>query len=95
MLENTIGPEAFKQGVHNYLQDFKLRNAKTDDLWGHLNRTSPIINVRSFMSTWTEQMGYPLLTVSFDKENGTLTFRQKRFLLDAEAKYERSSSPFG
>lgn len=95
MLENTIGPDAFKQGVHNYLQDFRLRNAKTDDLWEHLNRSSPVINVRSFMSTWTEQMGYPVLTVTFDKDNGTLTFSQKRFLLDAGATYDRSSSPFG
>lgn len=94
MLENTIGPAVFQSGIHNYLDAYKFKNARTDDLWSHLNEVSKDIDVRTFMETWTLQMGYPMISVVVNKENKTLKFTQRRFLSDPEAQYDESSSPF-
>lgn len=95
MLENTIGADAFRSGIRHYLNEYQLKNAETDDLWEHLNQTANNIDVRSLMNTWTKQMGFPIIKVTFDAEKKNITFTQRRFLLDAEAKYDKTTSPYG
>ena len=55
MLHNYIGVDAFRQGLHNYLDEFSYQNTTTCNLWSHLTQTSnkPI---ESIMSTWTQQI---------------------------------------
>jgi aminopeptidase N len=51
-----LGEDKFRQGIRDYLQKFKYRNAKTQDLWEALSAASgkPVGKV---MHTWTRQMG--------------------------------------
>ena len=55
--------QAFKTGLHNYLTKFAYKNTFTEDLWDALEAASGK-PVREVMSTWTSQMGFPVLKVS-------------------------------
>ena len=63
MLHDFIGRDAFKAGMKDYLSKYAYKNTLTPDLWNALGEASgkPI---DSIMSTWTSQMGFPLITVT-------------------------------
>lgn len=94
MLEKTVGPELFKAGVKEYLENYRYKNAETNDLWLHLHNNANQMDIQSFMDTWTLQMGYPVLHVMVDKEKHQMNITQKRFLSDPRAEYDPNSSPF-
>eukprot|EP00795_Rhopilema_esculentum_P013378 gene13378-4237_t len=83
MLHEYIGDEDFKTGLHNYLTKYQNKNALTDDLWESLAHASkkPVGDV---MNTWTKQMGFPVLTVSMQKNENLciLQVSQKKFTAD-------------
>jgi aminopeptidase N len=80
-----IGESAFQEGLQKYLAKFQFANTVTDDLWGAWEDSSGK-PVRTVMSTWTLQTGYPLLTVSEQCDNaGLLSVEQTRFLKDGSA----------
>ena len=85
MLEDFLGEEAFRQGIHHYLKSHQYGNARTEDLWASLEQVSgkPITTI---MNTWVKQAGYPVLTVDEapDAANGgiALSLTQSRFLYD-------------
>lgn len=89
MLHDYIGDDAFRQGLHNYLTEYSYKNTVTENLWSHLSKASnkPVNEV---MSSWTLQMGYPLLTVT-EEQNGNkrvLKLKQQRFIADGSADEE-------
>jgi aminopeptidase N len=63
LLHAYIGNEAFRRGLSNYLAEYAYQNTITDKLWSHLSKASNQLNLSDILSTWTKQMGYPLLTV--------------------------------
>ncbi|CAI9616950.1 unnamed protein product [Staurois parvus] len=80
MLHDYIGDEDFRRGMNQYLTKFQEKNAATEDLWESLEQASgkPIAAV---MSTWTKQMGFPLIYVESEQkeDSRTLTLSQKKF----------------
>lgn len=81
MLHNYIGDEAFRVGLHNYLEKFKYKNALTEDLWEALGDASKK-PVNELMHLWTSQTGYPFINVSHfvnDKKETVLKLHQSRF----------------
>lgn len=83
MLHEWIGQESFRNGLNTYLTSFSYKNAFTEDLWAHLEKASqkPVADV---MSTWTKQLGYPVISVEGKQEgdNRVLTLSQKKFCGD-------------
>ncbi len=83
MLEQFLGPEVFRQGLHEYLADHEYANARTHDLWNALAKASgqPVAEV---MDTWTNQTGYPVLDVETRRENNAVevSFTQRRFVYE-------------
>ena len=82
MLEDFLGEEAFRQGIHHYLKSHQYGNARTEDLWASLDEVSgkPITDI---MNTWIKQAGYPVLTVAESTNGGfALSLSQSRFLYD-------------
>jgi puromycin-sensitive aminopeptidase len=69
MLEQFIGPDVFREGIHDYLTTHSHGNTETSDLWDALERSSGRA-VRTIMDTWINQGGYPLVRVG---EDGSLT----------------------
>ena len=69
--------------MFTYLNRHKYSNALTEDLWRALGEASgkPIEQV---MSTWTEQTGFPMISVdvSRDGNNTVVNVSQQRFLAD-------------
>ena len=67
LLHSYIGDEAFRTGLANYLAEYAYKNSITENLWSHLSEASKRSNLSDILSTWTKQMGFPLLTVGFAK----------------------------
>ncbi|XP_048758250.1 puromycin-sensitive aminopeptidase-like isoform X2 [Ostrea edulis] len=80
MLHDYVGDESFRKGMNQYLTKFKYKNAVTEDLWESLGTASgkPVLDV---MTTWTKQMGYPVVKVTErqDGSNRILTLTQEKF----------------
>jgi aminopeptidase N len=78
-VENYVGPETFRQGVHNYLAAHLYGNATAEDFWNTQTTTShkPVDKI---MESLIAQAGVPLLT--FGKpEDGKVPVSQNRFYL--------------
>jgi puromycin-sensitive aminopeptidase len=72
MLHNYMGKDAFCRGMNMYLKEHSYKNTLTEDLWRSLSDASqkPVAEV---MSTWTSQMGFPVITVEKTKmEDGKI-----------------------
>ena len=78
-VENYLGEETFRQGVHNYLAAHQYANATAEDFWGAQTATShkPVDKI---MESLVAQPGEPLLTFG-EPANGKVAVAQKRFFL--------------
>lgn len=88
MLEDYLGEEEFRKGIHHYLSTHSYSNTTTADLWEALEKVSgkPIHKISA---GWTEQPGLPLVKVKADCVNGkqVLSLEQERFTVqDPHAK---------
>jgi len=77
MVENYLGEEVFRKGVHNYLAAHLYGNATAEDFWNAQTSTShqPVDKI---MASFVAQPGVPLLTIGQD-----LNVTQSRFYLDS------------
>lgn len=80
MLEDFVGEEHFRKGLHLYLSQYKYANATTHDLWNALAQASGK-PVDAMMNTWVNQVGYPLVAVH---GGAALELSQERFFLDGK-----------
>ncbi|KAG5866589.1 hypothetical protein JTB14_010153, partial [Gonioctena quinquepunctata] len=82
MLKNFIGEESFSKGIQSYLRAKSFSTAVPTDLWNALQPFSiglpPGYNLEKVMDNWVNKAGFPLVTVSSQGNNITLS--QKRFL---------------
>ena len=83
MVENYLGQETFRQGVHNYLQAHLYANATAEDFWNAqtANSHQPVDKI---MESFITQPGVPLLTLSERQATG-VPVEQSRFFLSATA----------
>jgi aminopeptidase N len=80
MTENYLGEEAFRAGVHRYLQAHMYANATAEDFWNTLQASSgkPVDKI---MESLVVQPGEPLLTFG-GVHDGKVEVSQKRFFLN-------------
>jgi aminopeptidase N len=78
-IENYVGPETFRQGVHNYLASHLYGNATAEDFWNAETAAShkPIDRI---MDSFVTQPGEPLLTFG-EPATGSVSISQRRFFL--------------
>jgi len=78
-VENYLGKETFRQGVHNYLAAHRYGNATAEDFWGAQTATShkPVDKI---MESLVAQPGAPILTFG-EQARGKVAVNQKRFYL--------------
>ena len=84
MLYAVLGEEAFRAGLRLYMARHKYGNTETVDLWTALGEASKR-DVKALMTSWTEQMGYPVVHVKGSSVSGdklTLLLEQQWFLAD-------------
>ncbi len=79
-VENYLGEETFRRGVHNYLAAHMFANATAQDFWDAQTATShkPVDKI---MESLVIQPGVPILTFGAPSD-GQVTVSQKRFFLN-------------
>ena len=90
MTENYLGDEAFRAGVHRYLQAHMYGNATAEDFWNTLQQSSgkPVDKI---MESLVTQPGEPLLTFGVVRD-GSVKVTQKRFFLNPREKEDEQQS---
>ncbi|MGB6974024.1 MAG: M1 family metallopeptidase [Terracidiphilus sp.] len=83
-VENYLGPEVFRQGVHRYLEAHHYGNATAQDFWNAETAVShkPVDKI---MDSLVAQPGVPLLTFG-TPQNGMVSVSQRRFFLSPSIK---------
>jgi tricorn protease interacting factor F2/3 len=82
MLEDYVGQDVFRRGLHNYLSKKAYSNATKSDLWNEIDaeaRKSDIKDVELVARKWIEVPGYPLIEAS--RSGSTLRLVQSRLTL--------------
>ena len=87
MVSTYLGEDHFLEGVRKYLKKHAYGNTQTGDLWSALSAVSGK-PVEEIMNSWTKEVGYPVLTVSENKGQGTINVKQNRFLRTGDVKPE-------
>jgi aminopeptidase N len=89
-VENYLGKETFRKGVHAYLSAHLYGNATAEDFWNAQTATShkPVDKI---MESLVIQPGEPLLTFG-EPANGKVSVEQKRFFLDPGVKSDTNES---
>ncbi|HEX4773846.1 MAG TPA: M1 family metallopeptidase [Bryobacteraceae bacterium] len=81
MFENWLGPEAFRNGVHSYMERYAFRTATTSDFLDSVS-TAARKNVTEAFSTFLDQSGVPLVSIALDCKQHipALRLAQQRYL---------------
>ena len=92
MLEATLGPDTFRDGIRRYMAKYKYGNTVTDQLWAELSAAAgkPVATVAH---DFTLQGGVPLVSVGnvrCMRGATTATLSQGRFGLDQASKAAQS-----
>ncbi|KAG5848584.1 hypothetical protein ANANG_G00100000 [Anguilla anguilla] len=86
MIAEFLPEGVFQRGVQSYLKAFQYNSAETQDLWSHLqmavDNASLHLAIAEVMDTWTQQSGYPLITIN--TTSGDVS--QEQFCLNTEKK---------
>lgn len=79
MLESFLGEDVFREGIRKYIATHKYSNSTTADLWSALAEASgkPVVEIAA---GWTQQPGFPIVSVKRDGEKIALT--QERFAVN-------------
>ncbi len=83
-VENYLGPETFRKGVHAYLIAHEYGNADAQDFWNAQTAVSHK-PVNKIMDSLVAQPGVPILTFG-TPANGTVSVAQRRFYLNPDIK---------
>jgi aminopeptidase N len=73
MFETFIGPAKFAKGVNHHLQRYRHANATADDFFRSLAEVAGNAKVVDAMRTFTDQTGVPMVTVTENEHDISLT----------------------
>jgi aminopeptidase N/puromycin-sensitive aminopeptidase len=79
MVENYLGKETFRQGVHKYLSEHLYGNATAEDFWNTQTEVShkPVDKI---MDSFVSQAGEPILNFASPQASGVQVSQQRFFL---------------
>uniref|UniRef100_A0A336M823 CSON013169 protein n=1 Tax=Culicoides sonorensis TaxID=179676 RepID=A0A336M823_CULSO len=80
MMHNIMGLGKFQNAIKSYLDARKYSTAKPEDLFKELEKEDPTVSPVEIMGSYTQQPGYPLVSVK--RVGDSLKLTQKRFLID-------------
>lgn len=91
MISKYIGEDVFIDGVRRYIKKHAWGNTQTGDLWAALSEASGK-DVSTVMDIWTKKIGYPVVTVTENEKDGSITLKQNRFLRTGDVKPEEDET---
>jgi aminopeptidase N len=89
MIEAWVGEDAFRKGVNAYVEKYQYANARAEDFWTTLAKSTgkPVDRV---METFVDQPGVPLVTADLkcagSQGKAEVVLTQERYVRDAAAK---------
>ena len=90
MVENYVGEETFRQGVHKYLAAHMYGNATAEDFWSAQTEVSKK-PVDKIMDSFVAQPGEPLLTFDVGG-SGSISASQQRFFLSPKGHTDKAET---
>lgn len=87
MISKYLGEDVFIEGVRRYIKKHAWGNTQTGDLWNALGDASGK-DVAHVMDVWTKNIGYPVITVTENEKDSSITVKQNRFLRTGDVKPE-------
>jgi aminopeptidase 2 len=91
MISKYLGEDTFIDGVRRYVKKHAFGNTVTGDLWAALSEASGK-DVNTVMDIWTKNIGYPVITVTENTKESTITVTQNRFLRTGDVKPEEDKT---
>lgn len=85
LIRAYLGADVFRAGLQLYMKRHAYGNTETTDLWKAWEDASDGKPVMKVMASWTEQMGFPVVSVSKIKAEGSkfkFKVKQSWFLAD-------------
>uniref|UniRef100_A0A1B0DK23 Aminopeptidase n=1 Tax=Phlebotomus papatasi TaxID=29031 RepID=A0A1B0DK23_PHLPP len=80
MIQNVVSKEAFKDAIKSYIKAMSYSSAVPQNLYDHLENNTYGIRIDRIFSSWVENPGYPLITVTRDYQNRVMEITQRRFI---------------
>lgn len=91
MISKYIGEDVFIEGVRRYIKKHAFGNTETGDLWAALSEASGK-DVSTVMNIWTKKIGYPVVSVTENEKDNSITLEQHRFLRTGDVKAEEDET---
>lgn len=82
MMVHFLTPKVFLSGIKSYLEKHRFKNAGLKDLFVALSKAqteTPKVSLLSVMNSWLKVPGYPLVTVTRNYTNGTVSLSQEPY----------------
>ncbi|KAJ6635224.1 Cysteine and histidine-rich protein 1 like [Pseudolycoriella hygida] len=80
MIMHAVTEETLKRGLVNYFTARAYLAADENDLFEGISEAVPeSIDITAIMSSWTQQKGYPFLTITRNYNTGSASVRQERY----------------
>lgn len=100
MFMHALTPSTFQKAINNFLKDNQFRSVKDTHLFAAIERAANLdntlpahLNAATILSTWTNQAGYPIVTVQRSYTNAqSVTLYQARYFRERPPKSLRPKS---
>ncbi|XP_037049932.1 aminopeptidase N-like [Bradysia coprophila] len=97
MIMHAITEDVFKSGLRNYFRERAYLAADENDLFDAMAESilanvpsANRVDITAIMSSWTQQKGYPFLTITRNYDTGSISVRQDRYQSYIPAQMDRS-----
>jgi aminopeptidase 2 len=90
MISKYLGEDVFIEGVRRYIKKHAWGNTQTSDLWNSLGDASGK-DVAHVMDIWTKNIGFPVITVTENEKDSSITVKQNRFLRTGDVKSDEDT----
>ncbi|MGA3020526.1 MAG: M1 family metallopeptidase [Candidatus Micrarchaeales archaeon] len=88
MIEDYVGEDVFRSGLHSYLKRYSYSNAVKDDLWNAIDEVADERgskkSVGKIASYWVNTAGYPIIKAKIS--SGGIALSQNRFVVSSDEK---------
>ncbi|XP_042149712.1 aminopeptidase Ey-like [Ixodes scapularis] len=96
MLDMAMGENIFKRGIHDILTSRMFQSVTSQMIWDALTEVQPKkrpLDVKRIMEAWTNQSGFPVLSVTRIYDENSATLIQSKFSLEAEERESKNLWP--